>query len=239
MQSPAARESAPYRRIMAAIRGLIAAGSLKPGERVSSEHELMEAFGVSRMTAHRALRELAQEGLVVRAAGRGSYVAQRRLDVSLLRVPDIAEDIRAEGGVHDAVAVAIRRTRATADIAAALQIAPGEMVLHSLLVHRSGGAPVQIEDRYVNAAFAPDYLAQDFTSRTPNAYLTAIAPIEEAEQIVEAVAADARLARLLAIGRGSPCLKVTRRTWAAGMAATFVRLVSPGERWRFTARFRP
>ena len=37
--------------------------------------------------------------------------------------------------------------------------------------------PIQVEDRHVNPEVAPDYLTQDFTSQTPNAYLMRVAPL--------------------------------------------------------------
>jgi GntR family transcriptional regulator, histidine utilization repressor len=230
---------AAYKAIMQALRTDIAAGRLRPGDRVPSENELVAAFGVSRMTANRAVRELAQDGLVIRTAGSGTHVAQRRLELSLLRVPDIAEEIRADTGRYSARLIERHAAAAAADIAAALGIAPGAPVFHTVIVHDSAGRPFQLEDRYVNPAFAPEYLDQDFTAITPNAYLTSVASFDDVEQTVEAVPADVRCASLLAVPRGHACLMVTRRTWRDGMAATLARLVASGETWRLNVRFRP
>src|SRR3546814_8070202 len=62
----------------------------------------------------------------------------------------------------------------------------GYAVFHSLIVHREDGQPVQLEDRWVNPAAAPDYLSQDFTAITPHQYLQATAPLSEAEHVVMA-----------------------------------------------------
>jgi GntR family histidine utilization transcriptional repressor len=223
---------------MAAIRADIASGRLKAGDRIPSEHELTAAFGVSRMTANRAVRELTQEGLVSRRTGSGSYVCARRMELSLLRVPDIAEEIRAGAASYSAIVTERRRIAADAAAASALEIAIGDAVLHTRIIHCADGRPLQLEDRIVNPAFAPDYLEQDFARLSPNAYLTAIGRPEEVEQTVEAVAAGAVEARLLDIPKGHVCLMITRRTWCAGLVATFVRLTSPGERWRMNLRFK-
>ncbi len=228
-----------YRRIMEAIRAEIASGRLPPGARVPSEHELVRRFGVARMTVNRALRELAAEGLVTRTAGSGTFVADRRLEVSLLVVPDIAAEIRASGRAHRARVLRLERAAAPESVARALDLEPGAPAFHSLILHRADEAPVQLEDRWVNPAYAPDYLAQDFTTRTPNAYLTAIGRVEEVEEEIEAVAAGPEEARWLAIGAGTPCLQLRRRTFANGRWATTVRLVGPGRSWRLVARFRP
>lgn len=231
-------KEAPYRRIMAAIQADIASGRLKPGDRIPSEHELTAAFGVSRMTANRAVRELTQEGLVSRRVGSGSFVSDRRMELSLLRVPGIAEEIRAGSAAYSAIVVERRRIAADEAAAAALEIGLGGPVLHTLVVHCADGRPLQLEDRIVNPAFAPDYLEQDFALRSPNACLTAIARPEEVEQTVEAVAAGVAASRLLDVPRGHACLMVTRRTWCGGIVATSARLTSPGERWRMSVRFR-
>ncbi len=63
-----------YEQVKAWIRGHIASGDWKPGDPVPSEAALMARFGISRMTAHRALRELATEGLVTRTQGSGTRV---------------------------------------------------------------------------------------------------------------------------------------------------------------------
>jgi GntR family transcriptional regulator, histidine utilization repressor len=229
---------APYRKIMESLRAEIASGRLKPGDRIPSENEIAASFSVSRMTANRAVRELAQEGLVTRAAGSGSFVALSRMELSLLRVPDIAEEIAAGPGGYSALVIEKASVKASELVAAALEMPTATTILHTVLIHCAAGQPVQLEDRYVRPSFAPDYLAQDFTKITPNAYLTAIARPDEVEQIVEAVAADAVTARLLGIARGHSCLTVTRRTWSLGKAVTFSRLTSPGEGWRMSVRFK-
>ncbi len=64
-----------YEQIKARLKRQIASGVLPPGERLPSESELCKMFGVSRITAARALTELAQAGLVVRKQGVGTFVA--------------------------------------------------------------------------------------------------------------------------------------------------------------------
>lgn len=228
-----------YRRIMEAIRTEIAQGRLPPGARVPSEHELVRRFGVARMTANRALKELAAEGLIVRTAGSGTYVADRKLEHSALVVPDIAQEIRASGRSYRGEVLTAKELAAPEPIARALELDPDAPVFHTRILHRADGIPVQLEERWVNPAYAPEFLAQDFTARTPNAYLTAIGRVEEAEETIEAVAADRAEARLLEVAPGTPCLLLTRRTFARGLWATTARLLGPGRRWRLTARFRP
>ncbi|RMW03988.1 Histidine utilization repressor [Pseudomonas amygdali pv. tabaci] len=113
----------------------------------------------------------------------------------------------------------------------------GQRVFHSLIVHYENDIPVQIEDRFVNAQVAPDYLRQDFTLQTPYAYLSQVAPLTEGEHVVEAILAEAGECTLLQIDAGEPCLLIRRRTWSGRQPVTAARLIHPGSRHRLEGRF--
>src|SRR5712692_4007720 len=73
-----------YQRIQTAIRGLIEAGQLQPGDAVSSERELAKVHAVSLMTARHALAGLEREGIVSRRRGAGTFVAPPRIHFNKL-----------------------------------------------------------------------------------------------------------------------------------------------------------
>ncbi len=70
------KERNGWREIYEALRCRIADGELKPGDKLPSETQLVTDFGVSKMTVHRALRELAVNGLVRREERVGTFVAE-------------------------------------------------------------------------------------------------------------------------------------------------------------------
>src|SRR5262249_42192899 len=145
----------------------LARGRWSPGELMPSETELVAQFGVSRMTVNRALRELRDEGLVERVQGVGTFAAQLHRVASTLTIRDLHGEIVARGNHHHAGVPLPRQERAPAALAERLGLAEGAPVFHTLLVHFENGVPLQCEDRYVNPAQAPDYLAVDFTVTTP------------------------------------------------------------------------
>lgn len=228
-----------YQQLKDLIITRIAAGELQPRDRVPSENELVELMQVSRMTANRALRELTDEGYVERIAGRGTYVTDLRSRSHVLEVQNIADEITGRGHVHSCEVLRQSRQHARGDIARALHVDQGVDVFHLLLVHYENGAPVQVEDRHVVADFAPDCLEQDFRSVTPSAYLTRIAPLQEAEQAVRAVQPNGAVRRQLQMQEGEPCLVVLRRTWSNGRPVTFARLHHPGSRYELTGHYTP
>ncbi|WP_223615738.1 histidine utilization repressor [Phyllobacterium calauticae] len=236
-KQPATRYGAPlYAHVKRMILGRIHSGEWPPEHRVPSENELVAGLGVSKMTANRALRELANEGELVRIRGVGSFVAARKGHSTLFEVRNIADEIIERGHVHSASVVRLNQESAACAVADALELPSGAPVFHSVIVHRENGIAVQIEDRFVNPRAAPDYLAQDFTARTPNAYLSAIAPLSGSEHIVEAAMPSARDRKLLGIARNEPCLAIRRRTWSGDTVVSLVHLVYPGNRYRLESR---
>ena len=227
----------PYATVKAALRERIAQGGWEPGVRLPSERELVQAFGCARMTVHRALRELEEEGLIERRQGSGSYVAELHPISNLLEVRDIDAEIRERGHAHTTRVCSVTREKADAGTSAAMRLPRGATVYHVQLVHLESGVPIQLEDRHVNPALAPDLLAHDFTQVTPSFVLFEHAPLTEAEQVVEAVLATPEQARWLDVAEGSALLMVSRRTVSQGVVASIARLYHPGARYRLIGRF--
>ena len=223
-----------YEKVKQAISEKIHSGVWRPHDRIPSEAELVAQFGFSRMTINRALRELTDEGLLVRLQGVGTFVAEPKGQSALFEVRSIAEEIASQ---HRCEVLLLEETQADLIQAAALNVAAGTRIFHSLMVHFENDVPVQIEDRCVNAAVVPDYLRQDYTATTPHDYLSLIAPLTEGEHIVEAVQATAEECALLHIHAHDPCLLIRRRTWSTTHIVSHARLLFPGSRYRLQGHF--
>jgi GntR family histidine utilization transcriptional repressor len=228
-----------YQQLKDFIIEQISSGELQPSDRVPSENELVESKSVSRMTANRALRELNDEGYVERVVGRGTFVSDYRSRSHLLEVQNIADEIASRGHTHASSLVRQSLQHAQGEIAKALHVEQGTEVFQLLLVHSENDKPIQVEDRFVLASFAPDCLQQDFTSITPSAYLTGIAPLQEAEQAVRAALPNPAVQQQLNMTDGEPCLVVIRRTWSEGRPVTYARLHHPGSRYELMGHYTP
>lgn len=230
---PAPSPATPrYQQIKAMILRRVASGEWGGAERLPSENELVKLTGVSRVTVNRALRELADAGLLVRVQGVGTFVADAKPQSPLLELRDIAEEMASRGSRHAARVLDQGRCRADAALAAAFGLPEDAELFRCRLVHSENGVPVQFEDRYANPVIAPRFLEQDFTRITPYRYLTACAPPERLEHVVEAVRPDAFIAQALDIPPDEPCLLVHRRTWSWQVVATRAFLTHPGSRYR-------
>ncbi len=228
-----------YLQVKRHILDNIGSGKWAASARVPSENDIVKSFGVSRMTANRALRELRDEGVLVRIAGVGSFVAERHAHAHPLEIRSIADEIRERGHVHRAEIVSLERIRAAAELAEDFGVAPRSELFFSVIVHFENDRPVQLEDRYVLPKLAPDYLNRDFGRITPHDYLTRVAPLQEAEHVLRAVMPDERTRRLLTMKRDEPCLLMIRRTWTADQVASVARLFYAGSRYEMSGRFRP
>ena len=228
-----------YQQVKDFVIAEIEIGALAPGHRLPSEQELVRRLHVSRMTANRALRELFAQGVLTRIPGVGTFVAPPRSEGELLEVRNIAAEIRARGGRYSSVVHHLDRVTASPEVASGLALPVGAPVFRSVIVHLENGAPLQLEDRFVNPAAAPDYLTADFTRQTPNEYLSQFLPISEVEHVVEAILPDRRVQKLLGISAREPCLRLYRTTASFGRKVTCVELTHPGSKFRMVARFSP
>ncbi|MCH1930430.1 histidine utilization repressor [Shewanella sp. A25] len=214
------------------IIACIESGEWEEHARVPSENQLAELFVCSRMTARRALTELTDAGVLERAQGLGTFVAGRKSQSSMLAIRNIADEIKDRGHGYSVKQMMLQEVNASAPIAIALGIELGSPVYHSVLVHCEQGVPLQVEERYVNPTFAPDYLFQDFSAQTPHEYLSQVAPLTEAHHTIEAIVATSELQQRLSIPSTEPCLQILRRTWSRQGVVSFAKLVHPGSRFK-------
>ncbi|AGP88892.1 histidine utilization repressor [Alteromonas mediterranea] len=230
---------APYLKLKKSILNKIISGEWEVGFKIPADKDLGKEAGVSRLTANKAMSELADEGYVQRAPGIGSFVADNRSHGQLLQVTNIAEEIRSKSHHYDNHIIKIGECNADSEVAKMLQITKGDNIYKSSLIHKDEGVPIQLEIRYVNPLVAPDFLNVNFSKTTPTAYLMSISPPQEVEQKIEAVMPSETEKNHLELRENEPCLLISRRTWIRGAVATFVRLYHPGSRFDLSGRWTP
>lgn len=223
---------AKFAEIKQYIIACIESGEWEEHARVPSENQLAELFMCSRMTARRAVTELTDSGVLERSQGLGTFVAGRKSQSSMLAIRNIADEIKDRGHGYSVQQCVLVQTSASPHIANALGLERSAPVYHSILVHCEQGVPLQVEERFVNPALAPEYLAQDFSAQTPHEYLSQVAPLTEAHHTIEAIIANAELQQRLKIPATEPCLQILRRTWSRQGVVSFARLVHPGSRFK-------
>jgi GntR family histidine utilization transcriptional repressor len=206
------------------------------GCKIPSELELARDFGVSRMTVNKALCELADEGVLLRFSGDGTYVAENKIAAPLLDMNNIRQEISARGHHYVAEVVRLCALAADEETAQYLEVEPGATLYYSLIVHREDGQAVQLEERFLQAQCAPGYLQQDFTAQTPNVFLRNTSQLTDIEHTIRAVMPGTREQSLLEIGAQEPCLLVLRRSWSHKSLVCFAKLWHPSNRYSLHSR---
>ncbi|MGK0267039.1 MAG: GntR family histidine utilization transcriptional repressor [Maricaulis sp.] len=228
-----------YDQIRRAILANIRSGIWPPRHRIPAEAELAAHFGTARMTVNRALRELTEDGLIVRRRRAGSFVAQPPSPAAMLEIVDMSAAIPARGQVYGYQCLTDETVAASPERAGQLRVATGAPLQHLVCRHTADGDVVQLEERWINLALLPEAARQDFSATAPGAWLLAATPWTAAEHTVSAINADARLAARLDIGTGDACLVLERRTFQNEAVVTYARLTHPGDRHVMTERFAP
>ncbi|NKE44150.1 GntR family transcriptional regulator [Roseomonas frigidaquae] len=206
------------------------------GQSLPTETECMVHFGISRPTVRQAMAQLASLGLITRGRGRGTFVAPRRLDHNLrLAFEDQARNARKRTSfaLLDRHALA-----APAAIRQALSLPEGAEVEVVERLRLLDGEVFAHEQRYLPAGFARHVTTRMLERHPVHALLrAAIGEVPDRMRlIVRSVPADARIARLLQVKRGTPSLEsehVYRLASGVPALCGFVRF--HGDRFQFIA----
>ncbi|HEX7324440.1 MAG TPA: histidine utilization repressor [Rhodanobacteraceae bacterium] len=236
MQRTAVAVRARYEVIRDAVLRKITSGVYRRDDRIPTEAELCRRYGVSRMTANRAILELVHRNYLYRVPGAGTFVSGAKFESALMEIHNIAVEVASRGHAYSNRVLTREAIRAPRDVAEALELSPRTTVFRTVLVHLDAGTPIQFEDRYVNAQRVPGYLDTDFAQRTPNEVLTELYPVSGLEHTVEAVQPSEMAAKALDIDTGVPCLQLKRRTWSGGVLISYALLVYPGNRYQLRSR---
>jgi len=116
-----------YYRLEKFLRDQILSGALKPGEAIPPESQLAQQFSTSRMTVRQALSRLVFEGLVVRQRGRGSFVAEPRLEHTKM-FWSFEEEMQARGAKTAHKLLDMRSEKAEGMVAENLAIPEGTLI---------------------------------------------------------------------------------------------------------------
>jgi len=229
----------PHQRIRDDIEQRIMSGEWPPGHRVPAEHELMSAYGCSRMTVNKVLSTLATNGLITRRRKTGSVVAMPSTERAVLEIQDFALEAVRTGVVYRFEV--LRRAVEPLDAARAQRIglAVGTEMLRITTLHLMDEVPGAYEERLINLEAVPAAREERFQEVPPGSWLLQRVPWTDAEHLVGAVNADAAMAKRLQIEPNAACLVLERRTWQAGTLITDARITYPGDRHRLVGRFSP
>ncbi len=198
-----------------------------PGALIPNEQALAAEFGVARATVNRALRELAQSGVLERRRKAGTRVAALPVRKAMLEIPVIRQEVEARGCTHTHRLLAQRAGAPPADVAARMGLS---RALYLETLHLADDAPFVHEVRWLNPAVLPAVLP-DFATISANEWLVAHISYATGDIAFSAEPASLHEAGVLGVAPGAALFITERMTWTADAAITLVRLAhAPGYR---------
>jgi GntR family transcriptional regulator len=203
-----------YRQIEQALRARIS--TLRPGARLPSDTDLVAEFGVSRMTARHAMQQLAEDGLIRREPGRGSFVATPLTHRRTNRLMTFTQEIRRAGRVPSSRVLDREVRPASMSESASLGLPPRQPIVYLRRIRLADGEPIALESTVLIGATAAAVMDADLENGSLHETLgRAGFGLIRGTGTIAAAAASADDARLLAIRSGDPLL-VERRVIVDG-----------------------
>lgn len=207
-----------YHQLKTVLLEKMLQGDWKTNDRLPTEDELGAQFGVSKATVRQALRDLAHSGHVRREQGRGTFVAEQRVQFGPRQLSSFTEEMRTVG-LHSESRVLERAVvPAEAEVANKLQIAEDAEVFRLRRLRLAGGEPMGLQTVYIPSAAAPRLMDVDFESASLYETLEHRygLVLDHAAQTHFAMAVSQPDAVLLGVPAGSPALGGERVTFLRG-----------------------
>jgi len=198
-----------------------------PGDLIPHEADLAREFGCARATVNRALRDLAEAGILDRRRKAGTRVAINPVRKARLDIPVIRDEIEARGQTYSHAVLTRTLRAAPAEVGARMKVTAGAELLHLQTLHTADGAAYVFEDRWINPRAVPEAVTADFSAFNANEWLVRHVPFEGGDFTFLAITSTPREAGVLGCGTGEGLFVVDRTTWTADHIITSVRLVYP------------
>jgi GntR family transcriptional regulator len=230
-----------YAQVRDALRDQIFSGSLATHDRMPSEHQMIEMFGVSRVTIRQALKDLENEGLIFRVHGKGTFVSKPKATQNLTTLQSFGEAMHPQGFETYSKLIAIKEIAATRQVADRLKLSLGEEVVEIKRLRYLNREPMSYETSYFPLSIGRKLSSEDLATRDILLILENSYGIQVgyADLVLGAHLAEDFQARLLKLEPGAPLLHIERLTTLADDSPImYEHLFHRGDAFRYTARVR-
>ena len=230
-----------FSQVKTVIQAAVESGELQPHRRIPSERELSILFGVSRMTIRQALLEMIREGSLYTRTGKGTYLAERKIEQPLQRLTSFTQDMVARGLRPSSRLLGADLLPAPIELAHALAIPPGSELVRIRRLRLANGQHLAIETSHLPHARCPGLLEHDLEQHSLYELLHDRYGLElaSAKQTIEAAAPTEEERKLLEMPAGVPVLRIHRFTSTRdGLVCEFVQSAYRGDRYQLNVDLR-
>lgn len=205
----------------------------QPGDQVPNESDLADEFGCARATVNRAMRQLAESGLLVRRRKAGTRVALNPVRHAKLEIPIIREEVESRGLEWHQAILEKGISPASDRLTRQYQLPKNCRLLHLRSVHFADRKPYVYETRWISLSAVPEVENEDFETVSANEWLVRNAPFTHGEILFSAAKMTSEEAEIMAVGAGDAAFVLERTTWIGDQAITAARMIyHPGYRKR-------
>lgn len=210
----------------------IASGELSSGAKIPTEQSLADSFSVSRMTARRAVQELADMGMLTRTPGSGTFVAEPIKTVPMIAITNLV-DAAKQSKTHSHRIISADAVQLAANKARLMGLMADTLVYQLNLLHLNNNRPVQWQQICVNRSLAPALLKQKMDKIDPNDYLQWVCTPTKSDYQVSSVLPSASQRRDLDLSHqdNASCLSVERRDWVGESVLSISTMLHPAEQF--------
>ena len=208
------------------------AEDLGPGDPIPSERDLADQYGLSRMTVRQAINALVADGRLERRLGRGTYVAQPKMDVQI-RLVGFTEDMRRRGMVASSRTLSFDRIAASSALAVHLEVESGDPVVRLVRLRYADGIPMAIERTHIPERLVPGIIEhgvpESLYRHLQDEYGLVLT---WGEQSIEAATTAAEDAPLLGIRSDGVVLVMARRSFAQDVQVEYATSAYRADRYQ-------
>ena len=210
----------------------IASGELSSGAKIPTEQSLADSFSVSRMTARRAVQELADTGMLTRTPGSGTFVAEPIKTVPMIAITNLV-DAAKQSNTHSHRIISADAVQLAANKAILMGLMADTLVFQLNLLHLDNNRPIQWQQICVNRSLAPALLKQKMDKIDPNDYLQWVCTPTKSDYQVKSVLPSASQRRDLDLSHldNASCLSVERRDWVGESVLSISTMLHPAEQF--------
>jgi len=211
------------------MQGRILDSTYAPGDKLPKDEDIANDLGCARSTVQRAMRSLADSGLVERRRKGGTRVRIDPVTRATFDIPIARLEVEKTGAVYGYQLVSLTNAMTPLPVAANFGLSAPTRMLRIEALHLTNQRPYIYEDRWVSTQTVPEIIDVDLEKTSANEWLVRNRPYSRCDIRCYATQANETYARLLDTRHKEALLVVERTTWIGDAPITSVKAVAiPG-----------
>ncbi|KIC20075.1 GntR family transcriptional regulator [Leisingera sp. ANG-Vp] len=211
------------------IREMILNSTYGPGDKLPRDEEFAARFGCARSTVHRAMRDLAQSGIVERRRKGGTTVRRDPVTRATLNIPITRLEVEQKGSVYRYQLIRQSMQPSPPAIMANFGLHEARPMLRVEALHLADSRPYIFEDRWICVETVPEIASVDLSRESANEWLVRNRPYSKCDLRLYARTGTSTDSEILQSEVGDALFVMERTTWISDAPITSLCAVArPG-----------